>query len=75
MFGLKDDKKKGKHVFDLEKLVREKPEYRKEKLEKAEARIQEIKKMLREGVAEKQYEQAGQLLQAYVALQKVLKKI
>ena len=47
MFGL--EKQPGeKFLFDLEKEIREKPSRAKEILDKAEKRIQEIKKFLRE---------------------------
>jgi hypothetical protein len=74
MYGL--EKKPGeKFVFDLEKEIKEKPSRGKEILEKAEKRIHEIKKLLREGANEKDFDRLGILLHGYSALQKVLKKV
>lgn len=74
MYGL--EKKPGeKFVFDLEKEIKEKPSRGKEILEKAEKRIHEIKKLLREGANEKNFDRLGILLHGYSALQKVLKKV
>ena len=57
MYGL--EKQPGeKFAFDLEKEIKEKPHRGKEILEKAEKRIQEIKKLLREGANEKDFDQA-----------------
>lgn len=74
MFGL--EKKPGeKFAFDLEKKIKEEPPYGKEILEKVEKRIQEMKKQLREGANEKEFDQIGVLLHGYAALQKVLRKV
>lgn len=74
MFGL--EKKPGeKFAFDLEKEIKEKPSRGKEILEKVEKRIQEMKKHLREGANEKDFDQLGILLHGYAALQKVLRKV
>lgn len=74
MFGL--EKKPGeKFAFDLEKEVKERPAHGKEILGKAEKRAQELKKLLREGHNEKEFETIGLLLHGYTALQKVLRKI
>ena len=78
MYGLEGDKeKKGvkKFAFDLELEIKDKPGHGKELLLKAENRIQEIKKALREGASEKDFDQFGILLHGYTALQKVLKKL
>ncbi len=74
MYGLKKEPK-GKFAFDLEKEIKEKPTHGKKILEKAEQRILEIKKQLREGVESKDFDQLGILLHGYAALQKVLKKV
>lgn len=74
MYGL-EKKPSEKFAFDLEKEIKEKPTRGKQILEKAEKRIQEIKKQLREGVDEKEFDQLGILLHGYAALQKVLKKV
>lgn len=74
MYGL--EKKQGeKFAFDLEKEIQEKPSRAKEIQEKAEKRVLEIKKLLREGQDEKHFEQFGILLHGYTALQKVVKKV
>jgi hypothetical protein len=74
MYGL--EKKPGdRFVFDLEKEMKEKPGRSKEIMEKVEHRITEIKKQLREGASEKDFDQLGILLHGYAALKKVLRKI
>jgi hypothetical protein len=74
MFGM--EKKPGeKFAFDLEKEIKEKPSRGKEILEQVEKRIHEIKKHLREGANEKEFDQLGILLHGYAALQKVLRKV
>ncbi len=74
MYGL--EKKPGeKFVFDLEKEIKDKPSRGKEILEKVEKRIHEIKKTLREGAGEKEFDKLGVLLHGYAALQKVLRKV
>ena len=75
MYGLEKGKKGGeKFMFDLELEIRDRPGRGKELLLKAENRIQEIKKALREGAGENEFDKLGILLHAYTALQKVLKK-
>ena len=64
-----------KFDFDLEKEIKETPSRGKEILAKVEKRMQEIKKKLREGQSEKDFDRFGILLHGYAALQKVLKKI
>lgn len=74
MYGL--EKKPGeKFEFDLEKEIKRDPAQGKKILEKAEHRMQEIKKLLREGANEKDFDRLGILLHGYSALQKVLKKV
>ncbi len=74
MYGL--EKKPGeKFAFDLEKEIKEKPSHGKAILDKVEKRIQEMKKMLREGANEKDFDRLGILLHGYAALQKVLRKV
>ena len=73
MYGL--EKKPGeKFAFDLEKEIKEKPSRGKEIMAKVEERVHEIKKLLREGQNEKEFDRLGILLHGYAALQKVLKK-
>jgi hypothetical protein len=74
MYGLEEKEKREKFVFDLEKRIKTEPHHLKEILEKAEKRIAEIKKLLREGANEKDFDRLGVLLHGYAALQKVLKK-
>jgi hypothetical protein len=74
MYGL--EKKPGdKFAFDLEEEIKNKPGRGKEILEKVDKRIHEIKKLLREGANEKDFDRLGVLLHGYAALQKVLKKV
>lgn len=75
MFGLKEKEEKGRFAFDLEKRVKQEPTHGKELLEKAEKRILEIKKLLREGANEKDFDRLGVLLHGYASLQKVLRKV
>lgn len=73
MFGL-EKKPSERFAFDLEKELKEKPSRGKEILESVEQKIHEIKKLLREGTNEKDFDQLGILLHGYASLQKVLKK-
>lgn len=75
MYGMEKEKKGRKFDFDLEKEIKEDPARGKEILAKVEKRILDIKKKLREGQNEKEFDRFGVLLQGYVALQKVLKKV
>jgi hypothetical protein len=75
MFGLEKEKDKKKFVFDLEKEIKDKPGRGKEILEMVESRILEIKKNLREGANEKDFDKLGILLHGYASLQKVLRKV
>lgn len=74
MFGLEKQPGK-KFVFDLEKEIKDKPNHGKTILENVEKRIHEIKKNLREGANEKDFDKLGILLHGYAALQKVLRKV
>ena len=62
-------------MFDLERAIKDRPSHAKELLSKAEKRMHEIKKALREGTSEKDFDKLGILLHGYTALQKVLKKM
>jgi hypothetical protein len=74
MFGM--EKKSGeKFAFDLEKEIKANPSHGKKILEKADARIHEIKNNLREGAGEKDFDKLGILLHGYSALQKILRKV
>ena len=74
MYGLE---KKGKTPFEfqLEQDVREDPSKGKEMLKNVEAKIHEIKQLLRQGAASEDFDSLGTMLHGYAALQKVLKKI
>ena len=74
MYGLEKQPEK-RFAFDLEKEIKEKPHRGKAILEKTEERIAEIKKVLREGAHEKDFDRLGVLLHGYAALQKVLRKV
>ena len=74
MYGLEEKEKREKFVFELEKRIKNEPNHLKDLLAKAEKRIAEIKKLLREGANEKDFDRLGVLLHGYAALQKVLKK-
>lgn len=74
MYGL-EKKPSERFTFDLEKELKEKPSRGKEILDKVEERIQEIKKLLREGASEKDFDRLGILLHGYASLQKVLRKV
>lgn len=73
MFGLEKEPHK-RFAFDLEKELQEKPSRGKEIIEMVEQKIHEIKKLLREGANEKEFDRLGILLHGYASLQKVLKK-
>ncbi len=74
MYGLE---KKPKHVFefDLEKDLKKDPSKVRELLKSTEAKIQEIKKQLREGAKGPELDQLGVLMHGYTALQKVLSRL
>jgi hypothetical protein len=75
MYGLEDKDKRERFSFDLEKKIKKDSKTKKEMMEKAEKRIAELKKFLREGAKEKDFDQFGILLHGYTALQKIYKKI
>lgn len=74
MYGLEKEPNK-KFDFDLEKDLKKNPQRSKEVVDGAEKHVQELKKLLREGHNEKEFEQLGVLLHGYVALQKVIRKV
>lgn len=75
MYDLKKDSPRHEFAFDLEKEIHANPHRGKEILEMVEKRISDIKKHLREGTNEKDFDQLGILLHGYAALQKVLRKV
>lgn len=74
MYGLEKQPNQ-KFDFDLEKDLKKNPKRSKEITEGAEQHVQELKKMLREGHNEKDFEELGVLLHAYSALKKVIGKV
>lgn len=71
------DKKKPQvegFAFDLETEIKNDPAHAKKLLEKVDHRIHAIKKILREGTSDKDFENWGILLHGYTALQKTLKR-
>lgn len=74
MYGLE---KKPKAVFemDLEKDLKRDPHKVKELQKATEAKIQEIKALLREGSKGADFDNLGVLLHGYTALQKTLNKL
>lgn len=74
MFGLEDQKKKKKvdvFLFDLERDLK-KPEKQKELKDKIDARIQEIKSILKKGESKEDFDKFGILLHGYTSLFKVM---
>lgn len=74
MYGL-EKKPEARFAFDLEKEIKKKPQHGKDILEKAEKKMAEIKKTLREGADQKDFDHLGTLLHGYAALQKILRKV
>ncbi|HSX26971.1 MAG TPA: DUF5398 family protein [Chlamydiales bacterium] len=74
MYGLEKEPDK-RFAFDLENEIKQKPHRGKEILDKVEKRIHELKKLLREGQNEKEFDRLGILLHGYAALQKVIRKV
>lgn len=75
MFGLEGEKKKGEEfVFELEKELKD-PKKHKELKEKVEKRIQDIKKILRDGENKKEFERFGLILHGYTSLLKVMSRV
>ncbi len=74
MLGVKEEKPRKGFEFDLERKIKSDPSAAKKIFEKAEQRITEVKKHLREGANEKAFDALGTILHGYTALQKVLKK-
>ena len=75
MFGLEKEKKKQKvFEFDLEKDIHKHPKKTQEILHKAQNSVEELKKTLKAGKKEEDFESLGILLHAYTSLQRVIKK-
>lgn len=75
MFGLenKQKKKPEEFVFELEKELQN-PAKHKALKEKVEHKIQELKKILRDGENKKEFERFGLILHGYTALLKVMSR-
>jgi len=75
MFGLEDQRKKKPEdfVFELEKELMD-PAKHKEIKAKVESRIQEVKKILRDGENKKEFERFGLILHGYTSLLKVMSR-
>lgn len=77
MFGMESTKKKKKgaeYSFDLENDLKDPGKLRALK-EKIEARIQQLKVLLRQGEDKKTFDQVQTLLHGYLAIQKVIQRI
>ncbi|NNM43409.1 MAG: DUF5398 family protein [Chlamydiae bacterium] len=74
MYGL-EKSPKAPFQFDLEIELKKDPSKAKVMLKSVDEKIQEIKNILRQGKATEDFDNYGILLNGYVALQKVLKKI
>ncbi|EKE21598.1 MAG: hypothetical protein ACD_7C00173G0004 [uncultured bacterium] len=75
MFGLEKSPRE-KYDFDLEIDIKENPKKAKALIEKIESNINNIKQTLKKGSAsEESLKKLGVLLQGYIALVKVLKRI
>jgi hypothetical protein len=75
MFGLEKEKKRKPFEYDLELEIKEKPQKGQEIIAKAQAKAQEIKNSLRDGGATgKEFDQLGDVLHAYAALETVIKR-
>lgn len=68
-------KKPERFLYGLESEIREDPKKGKDLLKKVEADIHELKKTLRTGVKEEEFDHLGVLLHGFVAMQKVLKRM
>jgi hypothetical protein len=74
MFGLEKDEKRKEFSFDLEEEVKSNPKKSQELLKKISNQIDDIKTNLKEKKS-KDSESLGVLLNGYIALEKVLKRI
>ncbi|MCH9611143.1 MAG: hypothetical protein S4CHLAM81_14830 [Chlamydiales bacterium] len=77
MFGMESGKQKKKmadFVFDLEADLKDPGKQRAVK-EQVEARIAQLKNMLRSGGEQKEFDQVQALLHGYLAIQKVMQRV
>lgn len=73
MFGL-ESKEPKRFEFDLEKQLKKSDSEKKKILGQIDKRSNELKSALREGKASENFDQCGVLLQAYAALERVVKR-
>lgn len=75
MFGMGENKKgkPAEFVFELENELKD-PNRHKQIKDKVESRIQEIKKVLRDGENKKEFERFGLILHGYTSLLKVMSR-
>lgn len=74
MYGL-DKKGKGPVQFDLEVDLRNDPVKAKKLMKEIEAKIFDLKNLLRQGAETEDFDEYGILLHGYAALQRILTKI
>ena len=74
MFGL-ENKKSNRFEFDLEKQVKKNKKEKTIILDKIATKIGQLKSALREGGDSENIDQYGTILQAYIALERVVKRI
>lgn len=70
-----EKKRRSPHVFDLELDIKKDPSKAAEMSKSVDAKIAELKNLLRQGSGSQDFENYGVILQGYVALQRVLKRI
>ena len=76
MFGLEKGKSNPKQFeFDLEKELRSSDKEKKKVLDQIDMQTNGLKTTLREGTASENFDKCGVLLQAYGALERVVKRI
>jgi hypothetical protein len=72
MYGLEE---KDKFRFDLEEEIKAEPKKATEMLESVGKKIAELKDVLRKGEKSEELDKLGKILHAYIASEKILKKI
>lgn len=75
MFGLEKKEKKEKFQFDLEEEIAQDPKRANKIMKTAQDQIEELKKLLRSGLSEEEFEEYGILLHGYSTLNRVIKRI
>lgn len=74
MYGL-EKKEPEQFAFDLEEEIKNDPDKGEKYIQIAEQGTEEIKKIMRSGQNEKDFDKLGRLLHGYKALRKVLNKV